>query len=141
MGVGGILIVDKLANLGFNVSQNCPLLKFPHPLMPLASFTTRHTQPLKPLLFHQILLLKSSFPPRLRVHFPSTNILINRLYSTNSRSSWKSFSPIQILKLARMGGHHHHEHEHDTALLTSKDTSNPGVRIARIGLYPLVHFS
>jgi hypothetical protein len=44
-----------------------------------------------------------------------------------------------------MGGHHHHHHggghehghhEHDTTLLTSKDTSNPGVRITRIGLYP-----
>ena len=39
-------------------------------------------------------------------------------------------------------GHHHHGHdhghgghEHDTTLLTSKDTSNPGVRITRIGLY------
>jgi len=41
-----------------------------------------------------------------------------------------------------MGGHHHHHgghdhgHEHDTTLLTSKDTTNPGVRITRIGLYP-----
>jgi hypothetical protein len=35
-----------------------------------------------------------------------------------------------------MGGHSHHDHEeHDITLLTSKDTSNPGVRITRIGLY------
>ena len=36
------------------------------------------------------------------------------------------------------GKHHHGEdgpgHVHDTSLLTSKDTSNPGVRITRIGL-------
>ena len=31
--------------------------------------------------------------------------------------------------------HGHGGHEHDTTLLTSKDTSNPGVRITRIGLY------
>lgn len=105
--------------------------------MPLASLPTRHTQPLKPLFFRQIFLLKSSLPPSLRTHFPSPKIVTNRLHSSNSRS-WKSFSSIQILKRGRMGGHHHHEHEHDTTLLTSTDTSNPAVRIARIGLYPLV---
>jgi Co/Zn/Cd efflux system component len=31
------------------------------------------------------------------------------------------------------GGHHHHHH--DSSYLTSKNTSDPGVRITRIGLY------
>ena len=123
------------------MSQNFPLKRVTptDPLMPLASFPIRHTRPLRPLLVRQILLLKSSLPSSLGVHFPSpTKFSINRLHSTNSRSSWKSFSPVQILKRGNMGGHHHHhhhEHEHDTTLLTSKDTSNPGVRITRIGLY------
>jgi len=32
-------------------------------------------------------------------------------------------------------GHSHHHHHHDTTYLTSKNKSDPGVRITRIGLY------
>lgn len=32
-------------------------------------------------------------------------------------------------------GHHHHHHPHDNAYLTSKDKTDPGVRITRLGLY------
>src|SRR5579859_1983035 len=47
---------------------------------------------------------------------------------------------IKTQRRGHMGHHHGHDHSHashshDTTLLTSKDTSNPGVRITRIGLY------
>jgi len=118
--------------------------------MPLAS------QPLLPLLRGQnktisILFLSYNISYAGRLN-PSSIIRFRRFYSRaiiiqspcwrtdrNVSSTFPpSSSPSRTFIRTHMGHNHdHHHHEHDTTLLTSKDTSNPGVRITRIGLYSL----
>jgi hypothetical protein len=126
------------------------------PLMPLAS------KPITPL--HQSLLRllhsysqPSACPPLLKsIPLRANSVLFRRDVHRHLLGA-RYFSARTVRGIARGGGlrtdrfkvqtrghmgHHHHGHdhghgghEHDTTLLTSKDTSNPGVRITRIGLY------
>jgi len=107
--------------------------------MPLASLPTRHTR-------HPQILLRQTVQTnscrQIRLHFTLlTTKIPNRFHSPKPRPpllkrKFQFYFPIQILKRGHMGGHSHHNHEeHDIALLISKDASNPGVRITRIGLY------
>jgi hypothetical protein len=73
-----------------------------------------------------------------------------RRRSPLERSCYIFFAPSESLrvpafKLADLqqtryhSGHHHHghghHHHHDTSFLTSRDKTDPGVRITRVGLY------
>src|SRR5204863_9090640 len=104
-------------------------------LMPPASLPIRHIPPSSLLRSH---ILRISLHTTSHRVFFTSSILLNRLHSNTSRTPLKrQFYPFKNLKRGHMGGQHHHHHDdHDIALLTSKDTSNPGVRITRIGLYP-----
>jgi len=68
----------------------------------------------------------------------SRRSIVSSHHSPSLRTDLKSiFSSRQFIR-THMGHHHdHHHHDHDNTLLVSKDTSNPGVRITRIGLYSL----
>ena len=116
--------------------------------MPLASLPIRTsiaTTQAPPLLLRLSSPLCSSLPLRLcvaeqrRVH--STRRKVVPIRRTQPSAVEKLLKRVRI-----MGGlddhHHHHGHGHghghdhgDVALLMSKDASNPGVRITRVGLY------
>jgi hypothetical protein len=120
----------------------------PFPLMPLASQPIRHQHQHLQRTIHSLLnSINNTCPPSIRVQIKNSKSFQIRLLSTRtvrklSLQPRHNFIITAPSKRTHMGGHHHHGHEHgahghvhDTTLLTSKDTTNPGVRITRIGLY------
>jgi hypothetical protein len=110
--------------------------------MPLASLPIRTTTTRHPLAHITKLCFLSRAPLRLwcleqrRVHSTRRKVVPIR---RGQESAVEKF----LKRVRIMGGqddHHHHGHGHghdhgDVALLMSKDSSNPGVRITRVGLY------
>ena len=85
-------------------------------------------------LQHRV-LLTSSYPRSFAIleasHNPSL-ISADRSKETVLRRSFPSLS--STITRSIMGHSHGHHHHHDNAYLTSTNTSDPGVRITRIGL-------
>jgi len=124
----------------------------PRASMPLASLPIRHT-PLRALVRVTTSTLRISLHRHnLQVSrgIPCIFFKQKRVHSTRRvvpiRRATESPAEKLLKRVRIMGGgdhhHHHHDgHEHghgdhgDISLLMSKDTSNPGVRITRVGLY------
>jgi len=121
--------------------------------MPLASLPIRQPQTTQFLLHcHHLVFRTTTIRTITTRTTTTTSLTLNTLQLTTASSlRWHSSHhhhhrgskkkrkppPNKLIQFL-MGGHtHDHDSHDDITLLTSKDTSNPGVRITRIGLYLL----